>query len=120
LPRLDDDAEGRGRADHHGPGPGHHRGRRGRVIPLPPFSVTVDPGSSKVSALVERARRGDRVAIAKLISLVESGGESARAVVAATGPHTGRAWTVGITGAPGAGKSTLTDGLVRHLREAEI
>ena len=82
--------------------------------------MTVDPGSTKVAALVDRARRGDRVAIAKLISLVESGGESARAVVAATGPHTGRAWTVGITGAPGAGKSTLTDGLVRHLREADI
>jgi LAO/AO transport system kinase len=81
--------------------------------------VTVDPGLH-TAALVERARGGDRVAIAKLISLVESGGPSARAVVAATGPHTGRAWTVGITGAPGAGKSTLTDGLVRHLREGGI
>ncbi|MDQ1533689.1 MAG: GTPase, partial [Actinomycetota bacterium] len=78
--------------------------------------MTVDPGRLQTDALVDRARGGDRVAIAKLISLVESGGASARAVVAATAPHAGRAWTVGITGAPGAGKSTLTDGLVRHLR----
>ena len=77
--------------------------------------MTVDPAS-----LVDRARGGDRVAIAKLISLVEGGGPSARAVAAATAPHTGRAWTVGVTGAPGAGKSTLTDGLVRRLRECDI
>jgi LAO/AO transport system kinase len=78
--------------------------------------TTVDPGSLDPAALVDRARNGDRVAIARLISLVEGGGPSARAVGAATTPHTGRAWTVGITGAPGSGKSTLTDGLVRHLR----
>ena len=77
--------------------------------------MTVDPAS-----LVDRAHGGDRVAIAKLISLVEGGGPSARAVAAATAPHTGRAWTVGVTGAPGAGKSTLTDGLVRRLRECDI
>jgi LAO/AO transport system kinase len=82
--------------------------------------VTVDPGRPQTDALVDRARGGDRVAIAKLISLVESGGASARAVVAATAPLAGRAWTVGITGAPGAGKSTLTDGLVRHLRACDI
>jgi LAO/AO transport system kinase len=82
--------------------------------------VTAEPGSPDTNALVERARRGDRVAIAKLISLVEIGGASARAVVAATAPLTGRAWTVGITGAPGAGKSTLTDGLVRHLRACDL
>jgi len=77
--------------------------------------VTDDP-----VALVARARRGDRIAIARLISLVEAGGPSARAVAAATTPHTGRAWTVGITGAPGSGKSTLTDGLVKHLRACDL
>jgi LAO/AO transport system kinase len=77
--------------------------------------VTDDP-----AALVARARRGDRIAIARLISLVEAGGPSARAVAAATTPHTGRAWTVGITGAPGSGKSTLTDGLVKHLRACDL
>jgi LAO/AO transport system kinase len=87
--------------------------------------VNPDPGSLEAAsrdavALVERARAGDRVAAARLISLVETGGQPARAVVAATMPHTGRAWTVGITGAPGAGKSTLTDGLVRRLRACDI
>ncbi len=77
--------------------------------------MTDDP-----AALVARARRGDRIAIARLISLVEAGGPSARAVAAATTPHTGRAWTVGITGAPGSGKSTLTDGLVKHLRACDL
>jgi LAO/AO transport system kinase len=82
--------------------------------------VNPDPGTTDVAALVDRARGGDRVATARLISLVESGGSSAKAVAAATGPHTGRAWSVGITGAPGAGKSTLTDGLVRRLRAADL
>jgi LAO/AO transport system kinase len=71
-------------------------------------------------ALVERARGGDRVATARLLSMVENGGEAQRGAVAATTPHTGRAWTVGITGAPGAGKSTLTDGLVRQLRTSGL
>ena len=82
--------------------------------------MITDPGAADTAALGERARGGDRVAIARLISLVESGGASARAVAAATAPHTGRAWTVGITGAPGAGKSTLTDGLVRELRACDL
>ena len=80
--------------------------------------VTVDAGDP--TDLVDRARRGDRLAIAKLLSLVEAGGAGARAVAAATTPHTGRAWTVGITGAPGSGKSTLTDGLVRQLRACDL
>jgi LAO/AO transport system kinase len=80
--------------------------------------VTVDAGDP--TDLVDRARRGDRLAIAKLLSLVEAGGAGARAVAAATTPHTGRAWTVGITGAPGSGKSTLTDGLVRELRACDL
>jgi LAO/AO transport system kinase len=67
-------------------------------------------------ALVARALDGDRVAVAKLISLVEQGGEAARAVVARLHPYTGRAWSIGMTGAPGAGKSTLTDRLVRRVR----
>jgi LAO/AO transport system kinase len=69
-----------------------------------------------VAALVEGARAGDRGAIARLISLVESGGDGADDAVARLYPHTGNAYTVGITGAPGAGKSTLTDRLVTRLR----
>jgi LAO/AO transport system kinase len=68
-------------------------------------------------ALVARAVTGDRGAVAKLISLVESGGPDALAAEAALHPHTGEGYTVGLTGAPGAGKSSLTDALVRRIRQ---
>jgi len=70
----------------------------------------------QTEALVERALAGDRVAIAKLLSLVEQGGSGARDVARLLHPHTGHAWSVGMTGAPGAGKSTLTDVLVSCMR----
>ena len=54
--------------------------------------------------------------MARLISLVETGGEPAREALAALYPATGGAYSVGITGAPGAGKSTLTDRLVARIR----
>src|SRR5262245_50145996 len=68
------------------------------------------------SELVERALAGDRRSIAKVLSLVEQGGDGARTAIARLHGCTGRAWTIGITGAPGAGKSTLTDALVVRLR----
>src|SRR4051794_9653998 len=67
---------------------------------------------------VQRDERGpDRAALARLLSIVAAGGDDARAALAAL-PATAAdaAWTVGITGAPGAGKSTLTAALVGHLR----
>jgi LAO/AO transport system kinase len=67
-----------------------------------------------------RALDGDRAAIAKLISLVETGGAPARRAVTLLHPHTGNAWSIGMTGAPGAGKSTLTDRLVARLRADEL
>lgn len=51
-----------------------------------------------------------------MLSLVERGGDASRAVSAAAHPHSGNAYTVGLTGAPGAGKSTLTSRLIEHLR----
>ncbi len=67
-------------------------------------------------SLVAAALDGDRRAWARLITLVESGGPAANAALASLFPHTGGAWTVGITGAPGAGKSTITDGLISIVR----
>jgi GTPase len=67
-------------------------------------------------ALVERALEGDRRSIAKVLSLVERGGEGARIAIRMLHPRTGNAWSIGITGAPGAGKSTLTDQLIGQLR----
>jgi LAO/AO transport system kinase len=69
-----------------------------------------------VDALVEAARAGDRQALARILSMVERGGAENRAVVRATHPLGGTAYTVGLTGAPGAGKSTLTARLVARLR----
>ena len=66
--------------------------------------------------LVDKATAGDPRAVAKLISMVERGGDDARAVVSALFRRTGDAYTIGITGAPGAGKSTLTDRLVARIR----
>jgi LAO/AO transport system kinase len=74
------------------------------------------PASEEPAALLERARGGDRGSLARLLSLVERGGPDARAVGRLTHPLGGGAYTVGITGAPGAGKSTLTNALVRHIR----
>ena len=68
--------------------------------------------------LVAAARDGDRPALARLLSMVERGGADARAVGRATHPLGGSAYTVGLTGAPGAGKSTLTARLVTELRTA--
>src|SRR5207244_8095238 len=71
------------------------------------------------AALLDATRGGDRAALARLLSVVETGGEEAhRALAALPVTVADDAWTVGITGAPGAGKSTLTDHLVAHLRDA--
>jgi LAO/AO transport system kinase len=70
-----------------------------------------DPG-----ALLEAARSGDRRALARLLTLVERGGERARAVAALAYRSGEEAATVGITGAPGAGKSTLVDRLIAAAR----
>ncbi len=66
--------------------------------------------------LLTAARSGDRGAIARLLSMVEQGGEAARDVGRLAYPLGGNAYTVGITGAPGAGKSTLTSQLISLLR----
>jgi LAO/AO transport system kinase len=72
---------------------------------------------SDVDTIVARALDGDRAALARVVSLVEQGGEPARVASAQYHRQAGHAWVVGITGAPGAGKSTLTDRLVATLLE---
>src|ERR687892_565204 len=67
--------------------------------------------------MVERALKGERLAIARLISLVEDGGADLGVVMEKLYPRTGNAYTFGITGAPGAGKSTLTERLVGRARK---
>jgi LAO/AO transport system kinase len=65
--------------------------------------------------LLARARRDDRVALARLLSLVERGGEPGLAV-ARLSYRADVPYTVGLTGAPGAGKSTMTDRLITVVR----
>ncbi len=74
------------------------------------------PGHVDAEQLVTAALEGDRGSLARLISLVERGGEQARAIGRLTYPKGGRAYSVGLTGAPGSGKSTLTDRLIAELR----
>ncbi|MGH3701789.1 MAG: methylmalonyl Co-A mutase-associated GTPase MeaB [Pseudonocardiaceae bacterium] len=69
-----------------------------------------------IGELVLRARQGQARAVARLISLVEDGAPELREIAAALARHTGRAQVVGITGAPGVGKSTSVSGLVTALR----
>jgi LAO/AO transport system kinase len=70
--------------------------------------------------LFNAARQGDRGALARLLSYVERGGERAREVGRLAYPLSGEAYTVGMTGAPGAGKSTLTSATIGHLRTLGI
>jgi LAO/AO transport system kinase len=72
--------------------------------------------SADVHDLVRQARDGSPRAVARLLTLVEDASPKLREVAATLAPLTGRARIVGITGAPGVGKSTATSALVRGLR----
>ena len=69
--------------------------------------------------IVERLLQGDRRALARMVTLIENGIPQARRYLAELHQHSGRAHIVGVTGAPGAGKSTLVMRLVRELRKHE-
>jgi LAO/AO transport system kinase len=96
------------------------------VDPLASAAVTPDPADAQSGrrrrrpvtreALVKGVLAGDRRAVARAISLAEDDAPLAGEVVADLYPHTGGAMTVGITGAPGVGKSSVISALVAHLR----
>jgi len=62
-------------------------------------------------------RAGDKLALARALSVVERGGDEAEQLVRDLHPSSGGAYTTGVTGPPGVGKSTLIGALVRHVRE---
>src|SRR5437764_7702175 len=75
--------------------------------------------SKAIKDWVERIRSGDVRAVARAVSTIENGGESSIDLLKALFPFSGRARVIGITGAPGAGKSTLVDQLAREYRKQE-
>ena len=66
---------------------------------------------------VERVRAGDVRALARVISAIEDGQPEAITLLKALFPHSGKAQVIGLTGAPGSGKSTLVDQLAREYRK---
>jgi LAO/AO transport system kinase len=84
--------------------------------PRPPDPRPTDPRPTDPAALFDAARGGDQGSLARLLSLIERGGPASRAVAGLAYTTPGDAYTVGITGAPGGGKSTLADRLVTVAR----
>jgi LAO/AO transport system kinase len=71
-----------------------------------------------MATVTERVVAGEIRAAARLMRDLDDGLPAARAALRELFPRTGRAWVIGLTGAPGAGKSSLTDRLVAHHRRA--
>jgi GTPase len=70
------------------------------------------------TTLIDRLRSGDPRALARAISTVENRAGGWSDLLKALFPHTGKARVIGLTGAPGSGKSTLVDQLAKHYRKA--
>jgi LAO/AO transport system kinase len=72
--------------------------------------------SPQLHGWIDQLRSGDPRALARAISTVENRVEGWSPLLKALFPHTGKARMIGLTGAPGAGKSTLVDQLAKHYR----
>ena len=73
-----------------------------------------------MNELLEQVRQGQIRAIARLITQVENSPTAAEQAIQALYPHTGQAHVVGVTGSPGAGKSTVVNALVKTLRQQDV
>ncbi len=69
--------------------------------------------------LVEKIINGNIRSAAKAITILENNQQDSFQLLKKLYPYTGKALIIGITGAPGAGKSSLVDQLIRHLRQAD-
>jgi LAO/AO transport system kinase len=76
-----------------------------------------DARAEGVQEGLDRARAGDARALARLVSVVENGAAGLRPLMAAVAALTGQARVIGLTGAPGVGKSTVTGALVATYRK---
>jgi LAO/AO transport system kinase len=86
----------------------------------PGTAGTARRGPADPEALILAARAGDPRALGRLVSLVENGAPELRRVMKVIAPMTGQAQVIGLTGAPGVGKSTITGALVRAFRAAGL
>ena len=98
--------------------------RKGVVIQLPDFLPSrpllyTDSLAPDLQSWLDRLRYGDARALARAISTVENRSPGWAGLLKAIFPQTGRARILGLTGAPGAGKSTLVDQLAKHYRKQE-
>ncbi len=73
----------------------------------------------KIDHLIKDIIKGNPVAVARAISLVENNSNQAQEVMQGVFPHTGQAAVVGVTGAPGTGKSTLVNQMIAQLQAAK-
>ncbi|MBI2359357.1 MAG: methylmalonyl Co-A mutase-associated GTPase MeaB [Deltaproteobacteria bacterium] len=71
---------------------------------------------SKAGEVVKRLRKGDARAVARCLTLIENGDPGARSILKELHSRSGRAHIVGVTGAPGTGKSTLISSMTAELR----
>src|SRR3954470_22828500 len=71
-----------------------------------------------MSDLIDKVLAGEPRSIARAITTVENGGLAAAELMKEIFPHAGKATVIGITGAPGAGKSSLVDKLALHYKDA--
>ncbi len=88
-----------------GPSPG---------APLPAPRSHLD--ARDIPDLIQRMRKGERRAIAAAVTELEKLSQVAPALLEAFQPHLGHALVIGFTGPPGAGKSTLVNAVIRHVR----
>ena len=68
--------------------------------------------------IVQKVTSGDVRSVARAITVAERGGSDAADLMRSIFPKTGQAMVIGITGAPGAGKSSLVDKLALHYKDA--
>jgi len=96
-----------------------------KISAVPPVSVSQPllytvrlnaPVNRDLQSLISALRAGDARALARAISIVENRAPESSDLLKALFPHTGHARVIGLTGAPGAGKSTLVDQLARFSR----
>ena len=82
------------------------------------MAETVNRRAVDVAALTQGVLAGERLQLTRAISHVENEGAQAHTILSGVFPHTGKAHIIGVTGAPGTGKSTLVTALVQSYRAA--